>query len=464
MSNFLRQFRNGDMFPWERDFTKEALNVAIPIIIQSIFMASMHIIDNVMIGQLGEVELAAVTQANRITFLFQLVIFGLVSGTSTYVAQYWGKRDLKGIHSVLGLALCLSAGAALLFLIPSQLYPRTLMHLLLEDPIAIDKATEYLTIVSFGYLFTAMAQCYATVQKSTEQAKLPMFADIIGLATNTVLNYCLIFGHFGFPRLGVQGGAIATVIAIFVTLLINVLMGYKLRLATAAPFSALIPRSVAFAKKYLAIAIPVIVNEGLWSLGMVMYSVVYGRMGTGVVAAISIFNTVEQVSIATMRGLTSACAVLVGKRIGAGNEDGAYHTAKRMLYAAFPSGLLSGLLLLFVSVPLVGLFNVSPQVAQDARTLIRISACFAWLGQLGGLLIVGILRSGGDVRMSLMLDAGPVWLIGVPIVALSGLVLGLEIPVVYALSYVESVVKIALGLWRFKSRKWIHNLVREDAA
>lgn len=107
MSAFVQRFRNGDIFPWERDFTREALNVAVPIVIQTLFMALMHILDNVMIGRLGEVELAAVTQANRVTFLFQLVIFGLASGTSTLVAQYWGKQDLQGIHAVMGLALCI---------------------------------------------------------------------------------------------------------------------------------------------------------------------------------------------------------------------------------------------------------------------------------------------------------------------------------------------------------------------
>lgn len=460
MSNFLRQFKNGDVLPWERDFTREALNVALPIVIQSMFMALMHIIDNLMIGQLGELELAAVTQANRVTFLFQLVIFGLAGGTSTFVAQFWGKKDLRGIHSVMGLAVCLSLVAAGCFLVPCLLIPGQLMGLLLADPAAVEVATQYLPVIAIGYIGTALAQCYATVQKSTEQAKLPMFADITGLAINTFLNYCLIFGNLGFPRMGARGGAIATVIAIFTTFAIICIGGYKMNLATAAKLSALIPRSKAFAKKYLAVALPVIANEGLWALGIVMYSFVYGRMGTGVVAAVSIFNTVEQIAFATQRGLTSACAVLVGKRIGAGDEGDAYRAARRMLYAALPSGVFSGVLLLLVSVPLVSLFNVSAQVAQDARTLVRIAACFIWVNQLGGLLVVGILRSGGDVKMSLYLDAGTTWIIGVPLVALGGLVLGAPIPVVFLMAQAESLTKIALGLWRFKSRKWIHNLVR----
>jgi len=460
MSTFFKPLRNGDLFPWERSFAREVLNVALPIVVQSMFMALLHIIDNIMIGQLGEIELAAVTQANRITFLFQLVLFGLSSGTATYVAQFWGKRDMQGIRSVMGLALCLSLVAAFLFLVPCLLIPSQLMRLLLDDERAVSAAASYLSIIGFGYLFTAVTQCFSTVQKSTEQARLPMAGGIAALLTNTFLNYCLIFGNFGFPRLGVRGGAIATVTAILVELLIVVVGGYRWRFATAARLSELIPRSAAFAKKYLAVAMPVIVNEGLWSLGMVMYSVVYGRMGTGAVAAISIFNSVEQVAFATIRGLTSATAVLVGKRIGAGDEAGAYHSARRMVFAGIPSGLFAGLVLLVVSVPLTRLFNVSGQVAGHARALVQISAATIWMHQLSGLFIVGILRAGGDVKMSLYLDAGPTWLIGVPMVALGGLALGLEIPYVFLLAQSESLVKIILGYYRFKSGKWIHNLVK----
>ncbi len=460
MSDFFRQFRNGDVFPWERDFTREFFGVAVPIAIQSMFGALLHIIDNIMIGQLGEVELAAVTQANRITFLFQLTIFGLCSGTATYVAQFWGKRDIKGIRQVMGLALCLALVSALLFLVPAMVAPRFLMGLLLNEEATIGAAVQYLPTISLTYIFFALTQCYATVQKSTEQARLPMFGGILALITNTFLNYCLIFGNLGFPRLGVRGGAIATVIAAAVEFLIVVIGGYVARFATAAKLSELIPRSAQFVKKYLTIVLPVIANEGLWSLGIVMYSAVYGRMGTGAVAALSVFNTVQQVALATMRGLNNGAAVMVGKRIGAGDEQAAHHTAKRMLFSVLPSSVFSGLLLLAVSVPLTALFNVSGEVLRDARTMIYLSAGLLWLGNLAGLLIVGVMRAGGDVKMSLYVDAGSAWFVGVPLVALAGLVLKWPIAYVYLVSTMESVVKASLGLWRFRSKKWIHNLVR----
>lgn len=460
MNTFMKQFRNGTIFPWERDFTRETLNVAIPIVVQTLFMALLHIIDNVMIGRLGEIELAAVTQANRVTFLYELILFGLSSGTAAFVAQYWGKRDLAGIHSVMGIALSLSIVASLCFLLPCTLIPNTLMRLLLDDETAIAAAVEYLPVISIGYVLMALSQCFITAQKSTEQARLPMAAGITALTVNTFLNYCLIFGNFGFPRLGVRGGAIATVIASAVEMILVVGLGYALKLPSAARPSALIPRSAAFVKKYLYVAAPVILNEGLWSLAMVMYSVVYGRMGTSTVAAVSIFNTVEQIAFSVSRGLTHACAVLVGKRIGAGDETSAYNAARRMIYAGIPCGIFAGLLLLLVSMPLISIFNVSERVAQDAQLLVRICAFSMWLHQLAGLLVVGIMRAGGDVRMSLYIDAGVAWLVGVPLVAISGLVMKLDIPYVYLLAQIETIVKVIIGLRRFQSGKWIHNLVK----
>ncbi len=461
MNAFLRQFRNGDILPWERGYARELLRVALPIVVQSLFMASLHIIDNLMIGQLGETELAAVTQANRVTFLYQLLLSGLSCGTAALVAQYWGKKDLQGIRSVMGLAMCVSLAVGLVFCAACSLFPEALMRLLLNEEAAVEAAASYLRVIAFGYPLSAGTFCYASVLKSTEQTRLPMAASICALVTNTILNYCLIFGNFGFPKLGVRGGAIATMIAIAIELAVIVSFGYILRLATAARLSELLPRSLSLAKKFFSVAMPVIVNEGLWSFGMVVYSAVYGRMGTATVAAVSIFTTVQQIAMATMRGVTHGAAVLVGKRIGAGDEAGAARTARRMLWLAIPSGLLSGLILIASSGPITSLFPVSDTVMRDARLLITFCAATIWMNQLSGLLIVGVLYAGGDVRMALAIDAGTTWAVGVPIVAFAGLVLKLPVPYVFLLSEIEIILKAVLCFHRFRSGKWIHNLVRE---
>ncbi|MEG0766129.1 MAG: MATE family efflux transporter, partial [Clostridia bacterium] len=222
------------LFRWESSLVASFFQLAIPIVIQSLVMASLHIIDNVMIGQLGEMEMAAVTQANRLTFLFQLTIFGLSGATSTFVSQYWGKRDIGSIRQVQGLSLIVSGAIAILFMVLSIGFPLFVMRKFLREAPAIAMGAQYLQIVGVGYLFQALTQTYATVQKSTEQPRLPMIASIIAILTNTVLNYAFIFGRLGAPRLGIQGGAMATTIATGVEFLIVCLYGYRKKLASAA--------------------------------------------------------------------------------------------------------------------------------------------------------------------------------------------------------------------------------------
>ncbi|MEG0767674.1 MAG: MATE family efflux transporter, partial [Clostridia bacterium] len=214
-----------------------------------------------------------------------------------------------------------------------------------------------------------------------------------------------------------------------------------------------------FVRKYFRITTPVVANECLWSMGIVLYSVVYGHMGTATVAAVSIYNTVEQIGFAFIRGVVHTCAVLVGKRIGAGDEQDANLTARRMMVAAVGIALFAGALLAASSGWIVQIFNVSENVRSAARALICINAAFMPLNALNTVIIVGVMRAGGDVTCSLLLDAGTIWVIGVPLVALAGLGLGWSITAVFLLAQVENAVKLTLGLLRLRSGKWVHNLV-----
>ncbi|HML46493.1 MAG TPA: MATE family efflux transporter [Clostridia bacterium] len=446
------------LFFWERDFSGAFFHLAIPIAMQSLVMASLHVVDNVMVGQLGVVEMAAVTQANRFTFLFQLTMFGLSGGTAIFAAQYWGRRDVKQIQHVLGLGLICAWVFVAFFGILAIGFPHLVIRILLKEEQAIELGVRYLRIVGIGYFFQAMTQIYATILKSTEQPRLPMVASVTSIVTNTVLNYGLIFGRLGLPRLGVEGAAIATVIATVLEAGLIIGLGYGLRLATAAKPRDLIPQSRAFVARYLRITGTVVANESLWALGILMYSVVYGRLGKDAVASVSIYNTVEQVGFSFLRGVTGAAAVLVGKYIGRDENSEAYFTSKRMMAASVGISALAGLILALCSGPITGIYGgISTSVAADAARIIRINALFMPLNALNGLIIVGILRSGGDATVSLVLDTGTVWLIGVPLVACAGLLLHFDI-VMVVVAQMENLVKLALGMARFRSRRWMNNL------
>lgn len=448
---------------WEKEFISRVLMLAVPIILQSVVTALMHIVDNLMIGQLGQIELAAVTQANRITFLFQLTMFGTVGGVSVFVAQYWGNKNLTGIHRAMSMGLRAALIVASLFAIPALVIPQKLLGLLLTNQQAIELGAQYLRIAAFTYYLTALSLVHSAIMKSTEQAKIPMYAGIAAIVTNTFLNWLLIFDHGGFGGYGVQGAALATLIGTAVELSILFVVGRRRKLASAIGWKDLRIGVPGYAKKYMMVALPVILNECLWSLGITCYSAVYGRMGDGVsaVAAISIFTNVEQLAMVTMRGMNYACGVLIGIAVGRGDKDEAMLIAHRMRVWTMILLEISGLVMLMFAGNIVGMFNVEPETAQSALRLLQVFATFIWLQGLYTVTIVGILRAGGDVKFSAVMDVLPVWVVGVPLIALTGLVLKWPIHYVYIMTYVVNLVQALVGHFRIRSRRWIKNVTIE---
>ena len=453
---------DGRIFKWEKDFAGTVVRLAVPIILQSFMTAMMSIVDNLMIGQLGELEMAAVTQANRLTFWFQLTMFGLVGGCSTFTAQFWGKNDLDGIHQVHGLALRLAMGLSLVFALPAVLIPEKILGLLLADAQAVRIGASYLRIVGIGYLFQSVSQIYGAVQKSTQQVILPMAAGIAAIVTNTCLNALLIFGSLGAPKLGVQGAAIATVTGWALEMLLVVVIGNYKKMMTRFTWDQLRIKTSDFVRRYLKVALPIMINESLWSLGVTIYSVVYGHMSNSAVAAMSVFSNVEQLTMVVLRGMTHACAVLVGMEIGAGREDRAQLNAMRMLVGGMIVAQFTGMVVALFGSQIAHLFNISAETAQSVEILVREMSMLLWLMAANNILIVGVLRAGGDVHFSMWVDPGTVWLIGAPLVYLGGIVLKLPIYYVYLLSQTENLAKAALCFWRLKSGRWIHNLVKEQ--
>ena len=451
---------NNSIVRWERDFTRTLVRLAGPIALQALIMALMNILDNVLIGQLGQAELAGVTQANRVSFLLHIGLFGLVSGCSIFMAQFWGKRDIVGIRQMMGLSLMTAFAVSLCFAIPSFLVPKAIMGLLINDAAAIDAGAIYLRIIAVQYLFVSMVMVNEAALKSTEHVNLPMIAGIAGILVDSLFNYLLIFGKWGFPRMGIYGGALSTLMGGATQLSIVMIVSYRRKYPNAIRLSELLrlPGRDVVIQYYKAVA-PVLLNEGLWSLGTVMYSVAYGRMGAGAVAAMSIFTTVEQLSFIVMRGTTSACAIMLGKSIGAGRMAEAQRNAKRFLLANISIGLFVGVFVMLFAGKMTLLFAVPEETREAARQIIFYFGMFVWLGAANGVLIVGIMRAGGDVVYSGIVDVIFLWCLSVPLVFWCGPHLGWPIEYLYLLAQVENLLKFVVGLYRMLTGKWRHNMV-----
>lgn len=452
------------VFLWDRAFARRFLMVALPIVIQDLVASSLHIIDGVMIGQLGDAPYAAVTQANRFTFVFQLFLFGAASGCGIFFSQFWGNRDLARMRSVMGLALRVAGVLTLLFAGSAIFFTEQVVALFLPRGESFDWAVEYLSVVAPGYFITAVDTVYASCMKSAEQTRIPMLAGIASILLNTFLNWALIYGHLGFPAMGVRGAAIATVISAGLSLVINVGASYALKLPSAVRLRELRLPDRAFCGRFFRLVLPVVFNEGLWSTGITMYSVFYGRLGDAAVAAMGIFNTVDQLINVLVYGIMNASAILVGGYLGAGERDGAWLTAKRMLTACVAAGATVGALLALSRGALVGMFKVSPEARGIALIILLEASLFYWLRAINSINVVGVLRSGGDTLYSMLLDTSALWLIGVPLVGMAALWWRLPIQQVYLFTIVEEVIKAVIGLRRFRSKKWMHVLTERETA
>ncbi|KYH34761.1 multidrug resistance protein MdtK [Clostridium tepidiprofundi DSM 19306] len=442
-----------------KDFYQKLLTIALPIALQNLISSSLNIVDNVMIGSLKETAIASVGLANQYFFLFILLLFGINSGCAIFIAQYWGKKDIKNIRKVLGISIIASTFLAIFYTSLAFFFPNMILRIFTNDIKIISLGSDYLKIVCFSYLFTAISFSYGFACRSVGKPKIPMYVSAIALIINTCLNYLFIFGHLGFPKMGVKGAAIATLISRSIELILLLSVIYIKKGVLAAKITELFDLSKTFVLNIFKTAIPVILNEAFWSLGTSLYSAAYARIGTEAIASVQIANTVQSLFMIVSMGIANACAIMIGNKIGADKREEAILYSKKFTVLSFTSGIVIGVILFLTSPIILSAFNISQRTYNNAKFVITIMSIFLPFKFYTTTLIVGILRSGGDTRFSLFLETGCVWLIGVPMAFLGALVWQLPIYWVVTLVSLEEVVKSIIGFPRVLSKNWIRSVI-----
>ena len=444
----------------DQDYMRGLSAIAVPIIIQQAITAALNAVDVLMLGQLGEVTVASVGLANQVTFLMFFLLFGVGSGSGVFAAQYWGKRDLANIHKTLGIGLTMSLVSSLAFTILAVGFPQTALSIFSNDPRVIAAGSEYLRIVGLSYLFSAVTFSFSVVHRSTGYVRLPTSIGILAIAIKSFLSFGLIFGNFGLPRIGIVGAGIATVVARLVECCVILAITYGKKLPAAARLSEMFGFSRAFLKSFLVVSLPVVGNEMLWSLGISTYNAIYARIGTDSIAAYNIAATIEGMAFVIFIGLMDACAIMIGNKIGAGDQETAYRYARRSILIAVFLGVLVGLLIILVSTFITTFYKISPEAALYARNIMLVMGCCMWIRATNMIAIVGVIRSGGDTRFGFFLDAGTVWCIGVPSAVLGAFVLHLSVYWVVLMVMSEELVKMLVAVWRVRSKRWLRDLTQ----
>ena len=443
----------------DRSFLREVFTIALPISFQQLINASLNMIDVIMVGQLGETSIAGLGLANQVFFVMILILFGATSGMAIFTAQFWGKRQFDPIRKVLGMSILFSSGVALLFTFAAVLFPEKVLGLYTQDAEVIRIGSSYLRIVGFSYIPVALATSLIAVLRSIQFVRITVVATTIALVFKTILGYLLIFGIGGLPALGVRGAAIGTASGWTLELVLLLALTYTQKTPLAVNPLTFFRFDLSFFGRVLKTALPAVANEMFWSLGITTYNAIYAHIGTDAIAAIQINATVEELVFVAFVGIGNACAVLVGNRIGAQKKEEAYELVKRIATLGVLFAWTVGILVVLLRGQAVRLYDLSPSGENNVRMLMLMMACTVWIRMINFITFIGAFRAGGDTRFALLMEICSIWLIGVPAAYLGGFVFHLPVYFVYLMVMIEEAAKSLVSVWRFRSRKWIHDLV-----
>lgn len=455
-------FNTRDMFR-DTTFLKKVMTIALPVAMQGMLNTVVNLVDNLMIGSLGSTAIASVGLANKVFFVFTLLVFGVASGSGVLAAQYWGNQDVKNIRKVLGIGLMISLAGAFLFLTPARLNPQLMMRIFTTSEASIRMGAAYLAVAALSYPCTAISNTYVAMLRAVNRVKAPVAISCVAILVNIVFNYTLIYGKFGAPALGVVGAAIATLIARVVEVTLIILVVYLGKTPLACRLKEMFGYTKEFFRQFFRTATPVICNEFVWGLGVTIYSMAYGRMGDDAVAAITIATTIQDIAVVLFQGLSAATAVILGNEMGAGKLKRAELYARYIFILQFILTIFAALLIVALRWKIIGLYQpgISDEVAMSVSRCLLMFALFTPAKMFNFVNIVGVLRSGGDTMMCLFIDTSGVWFIGIPLAFIGGLVLKQPIHIVYGMVMLEEVYKAAIGFWRYRQKKWLRNLAVE---
>ncbi len=454
----------------DKKFYKMVLGVAIPIVIQFGISNFVNLLDNIMVGRLGTEQMTGVSVVNQLMFVFNLALFGAISGPGIFTAQYAGQKNDEGVRHTLRFKLIISfliaVGGVLVFIF----FKENLIMLFLHDNnsgIDLAKtlfhAKEYLFVMLFGLIPFAITWCYAGTLRECGETNVPMVAGIIAIGVNLVFNYILIFGHFGAPKLGVVGAAVATVLSRYVELLIVVIWthAHKDRASYGVGlykhfFSIPFP----LVKKIITMGLPLALNEFLWSMGMSALTQCYSMRGLDVVAAFNISNTIVNLFNVVLISMGNVVSIIIGQELGAGNLEGVVDTDRKLITIGVLASATMALILVVLAPLFPKFYNTTPDIKDLSVKLMRIAAIFMPMGSYLNCAYFTI-RSGGKTFITFLFDSAFLWVICWPVAFVISRYTGINILGLYVIVLSLDIIKVTIGAILLKKRIWINNIVNE---
>lgn len=446
----------------DKSFYKSLILLAIPIALQNLVTFLVGLADNVMVGTLGDTAISGVYMGNQIQTLLQLFSGGIEGAILVLSAQYWGKRDTESIKKIVAIGLRFTLVFGLLLTAVCAIIPRSVISLFTNDIPTVESGAEYLRIVSFSYVFFCLTQALIAAMRSVETARIGLYVSVASLFTNFILNYLLIFGKLGFPELGIRGAAVATLISRIVEALIMTLYVLFADKKLRFRLKDTLKMDKTLLRDFIKYGAPLIAGQLVWAVNMLSNSAIMGRQARdGVVAALSVANTLHNLAYVVMNGMSSAVGIIVGKTIGRGEEKlvREYAVTTQVLFIIL--GLLTGGTLRLIRDPYISIYNISPAAIAEARSLINVISVTIIGTCYQAACLFGLVKSGGDIAFVFKNDCIFVFLIVLPSALIAS---ALSAPpwVVFACLKCDQILKCFVAAVKINRFKWMKNLTRQN--
>lgn len=442
------------------DFYKKVARIALPISLQQILNHGANFVDTLMVSHIGYVS--AITIASELNNLMFLFGFGINSAISVYGAQFYGNRDWKNLKRSFGLFITLNLIAASLFFLVAQIGNTRILSFYSKDTVLVEQAWEYLSIGSIAFFFTSLTNGFSFMYRCIQKTTVPM---VIGIGVNIVnasLNYVMIFGKIGFPAMGARGAATATVIATGLGLLAHMIYAVVTKQPYLGKLREMVDWPAYFLLPMLRRMLPVMGNEMIFGLGDTMYIKAYGILGSTALECYKVGYSISMMPYVVTLAIGNACAMIVGENLGRNDLKGAQSTIRYLVPLCGTAGIVLASILFLVSRSAVGLFVLSSEALREGTVLMTRLFILRIATRIFNVIFLSALRAGGDSMFLMFLDCGLVWLVGLPVAYGSILLLGItSLPWVYVLVQTEQVVRLILGIWRYRSGAWLRNLTSE---
>lgn len=439
----------------KRSLRKEIVRLALPIALQQFMTALVGACDAIMLGKLSQDAMSAVSLATQVTFVFNLFMFAFMAGENMFVAQYYGKGDYTGISQVFSLVTKICGCIAVVFLAGTLFFPEQLMRILTNEETLIVLGSEYLRVIGISYVFSGIAQIFLAIMKNCGAVNMSTLINGVMVILNIALNAVFIFGLSGFPKMGIKGAALATVLATVVQFLWSV--GYVLCRIRAVKFSLRSCEKKLFGRFWQK-TVPLLINNLAWGIGFSMYSVIMGHLGTDAVAANGIANISKNLVVCFCLGLGNAGSIIVGNRLGADRLQEAKEVGETLTKTAIIAGIVSGLVLIALSPFITKMVDLTPTARGYLQKMLLISSYYIAGKSVNCMTIGGIFAAGGDSKFGMLCDSVTLWCIIVPLGCICAFILKLPVMVVYFVLNLDEIIKLPVDYKHYKKYKWIKNL------